>query len=67
MDGPSVQLEISKKLENIFIHYFLTFLGKHLNVNNVINALLCYAFVLASMYRYSWLITFGIFGNFFSG
>ena len=25
----------------------------------------CYAFVLASMYRYSWLITFGIFQNFF--
>ena len=25
----------------------------------------CYAFVLASMYRYSWLITFEIFRNFF--
>ena len=25
----------------------------------------CYAFVLASMYRYSWLITFEIFQNFF--
>ena len=25
----------------IFIHYFITFLGDHSNVNNVINALLC--------------------------
>ena len=25
----------------------------------------CYAFVLASMYRYPWLITFEIFRNFF--
>ena len=25
----------------IFIHYFITFLGEHSNVNNVINALLC--------------------------
>ena len=25
----------------------------------------CYAFVLASMYRYAWLITFEIFRNFF--
>ena len=31
-----------KKLENIlFIHYFITFLSEHSNVNNVINALLC--------------------------
>ena len=30
-----------KKLENIFIHYFITFLGEHSNVNNGINALLC--------------------------
>ena len=30
-----------KKSENIFIHYFITFLGEHSNVNNVINALLC--------------------------
>ena len=33
-----------KKLENIFvgpIHYFITFLGEHSNVNNVINGLLC--------------------------
>ena len=27
----------------------------------------CYAFVLASMYRYSWLITFEIFRNIFFG
>ena len=27
----------------------------------------CYSFVLASMYRYSWLITFEIFQNFFLG
>ena len=27
--------------KNIFIHYFITFLGEHSNVNNVINALLC--------------------------
>ena len=44
----------------IFIHYFITFLGEHSNVNNVINA-----FVLASMYRYSWLHTFEIFRIFF--
>ena len=30
-----------KKLENIFIHSFITFLGEHSNVNNVINVLLC--------------------------
>ena len=48
--------------KQIFIHYFITFLGEHSNVNNVINA---HAFVLASMYRYSWLITFENFLNFF--
>ena len=44
----------------IFIHYLITFLGEHSNVNNVINA-----FVLASMYRYSGVITCEIFWNFF--
>ena len=63
MGGSSVQLEIKKIGKNICIHYFNTFLGEHSNVNNVINAL-HYAFVLASMYRYSWLITFEIFRNF---
>ena len=48
-------------------HYLITFFGEHSNVNNVhINALL-YAFVLASMYSYSWLITFEIVRNFFFG
>ena len=61
--GSSVQLEINKKIgKHIFKHYLITFLGEHSNVNNVINALLC--FVLASMYRYSWLITLEIFRNF---
>ena len=65
MGGSSVQLEIKKIGKHIFIHYFITFLGEHSNVNNVINALLGpYAFVLASMYRYSWLMTFEIFRNF---
>ena len=27
--------------KHIFIRYFITFLGEHSNVNNVINALLC--------------------------
>ena len=45
----------SKNPKHICIHYFTTFLGENSNVNNVINALLCFA--LASMYRYSWLIT----------
>ena len=27
--------------KHIFIYYFITFLGEHSNVNNVINALLC--------------------------
>ena len=35
-----------------------------LNCNGVM-AIRAYAFVLASMYRYSWLITFEIFHNFF--
>ena len=44
----------------IFIHYFITFLGEH---SNVLNAPLC----LCSRFhdRYSWLITFEIFRNFF--
>ena len=50
--GSSVQLE-KKFGKPIFIHYFITFLGEHSNV------------VLASMYRYSWLITIEIFRNFF--
>ena len=50
----------------ICIHYFITFLGEHSNVNNVINALLCLFFLLLCRpYRYSWLITFEIFLNFF--
>ena len=56
--------KLKKIGKHIFIHYFITFLGEHSNVNNVVNAL-SYAFVLASMYRYSWLITFEIFQNFF--
>ena len=32
----------TKKIgKHIFIHYFITFLGEHSNVNNVIYALLC--------------------------
>ena len=59
MGGSSVQLEIKKIGKHIFIHYFITFLGEHSNVNNVINVLcLCYC---VYMYRYSWLITFEIF------
>ena len=48
--------------KHIFIHYFITFLDKHSNVNNIINALLC----LCSCFyvRYSWM-TFEIFRNFF--
>ena len=57
-------MEIKKIGKFIFIHYFITFLGEHSNVNNVINALLCIFFLLL-MYRYSWLITFEIFRNFF--
>ena len=58
--------KLKKIGKHIFIHYFITFLGEHANVDNVINALLIsYAIVLASMYMYSWLITFEIFLNFF--
>ena len=39
--GSSFQLEIKKIGKHMFIHYLITFLGEHLNVNNVINALLC--------------------------
>ena len=42
MGGSSVQLEIKKKLENIFLYIILfAFMGEHSHVNNVINALLC--------------------------
>ena len=41
MGGSSVQLEIKTNGKHIFIHYFITFLGEHSNVNNVINPLLC--------------------------
>ena len=41
MGGSDVQSEKKKKLKIYFIHYFITFLGEHSNVNNVINALLC--------------------------
>ena len=57
-----VQLEIKKIGKHIFIHYFITFLGEHLNVNNVINALLC---LCSCFYVQPWLITFEIFLNFF--
>ena len=50
-------------MENIVIHYFITFLGEHSKFNNVINALQC--LFLASLYRDSWLITFEIFQNYF--
>ena len=30
-----------KNGKHIFIHYFITFLGEHSNVNNVINGPLC--------------------------
>ena len=40
MGGSSVQLE-KKNGKHIFIHYLITFLGEHSNVNNDINALLC--------------------------
>ena len=34
--------KLKKKIgKHIFIHYFITFLGEHSNVNNVINGLLC--------------------------
>ena len=33
--------EFKKIGKHIFIHYFITFLGEHSNVNNVLNALLC--------------------------
>ena len=49
--------------KHIFIHYFIALLGVHSNIN----ALLCLGSVLASMYRYSWLITFEIFRIFFFG
>ena len=40
MGGSSVQL--GKKIgKHIFKHYFITFLGKNSNVNNVINVPLC--------------------------
>ena len=36
------RVQLEKKIGKlIFIHSFITFLGEHLNVNNVINALLC--------------------------
>ena len=33
--------KLKKIGKHIFIYYFITFLGEHSNVNNVINALLC--------------------------
>ena len=39
--GSSDKLEIKKIGKHIFIYYFITFLGEHSNVNNVINELLC--------------------------
>ena len=63
MGGSSVQLEIKKIGKHIFIHYFITFLGEHSNVNNVINALLC----LCSCFyvQVFMVINFEIFRNFF--
>ena len=65
--GGWVKCPIGRKKigKHIFEHHFITFLGEHSNVNNVINALsLC---CIASMYMYSWLITLEIFLNFFFG
>ena len=60
MGGSSVQLEIKKIGKHVFIHYFITFLGEHSNVNNVINELLC----LCSCF---YLQVFEVFWNFFFG
>ena len=60
--------KFKKNWKTYFYTLFYYFLGEHSNVNNVITALLwlCSCFyVLCTMYRYSWLITFEIFRNFF--
>ena len=33
--------KLKKIGKHIFIHYFITFMGEHSNVNNVIKGLLC--------------------------
>ena len=52
--------------KHIFLHYCITFLGEHSNGNNFINALLCLCSCFyVRICRYSWLITFEIFRNYF--
>ena len=61
----SVQLEIKKIGKHIFIiiYYFITFLGEHSNVNNVITALLC---LCSCFYVQVFVVNcFEIFQNFF--
>ena len=53
-----------KKLENIFLYILLLRFWASIRTSMTL-LMRCYAFVLASMYRYSWLITFEIFQNFF--
>ena len=51
--------------KHIFIHYFITFLGEHSNVNNVIHALLC---LCSCFYVQVFVVNyFEIFQNFFLG
>ena len=66
MGGSCVQLEIKNIGKHIFIHYFVTFLGEHSNVNNVINALLCLcSCVHVQVFVVNSKIIFDIFRNFF--
>ena len=54
-----------KKIEKYIcrpIHYFITFLGENSNVNSTAMPLFL---LLSSIYRYSWLITFEIFRNYY--
>ena len=55
-----------KKLENIFLYIILLLFWASIRTSITLY-MSCYAFVLAPMYRYSWLITFEIFHNFFFG